>query len=106
MDYHALCIDGIIGRHKRHQGLRVIALYMDMQHLAAQPGNSGINKDQGEEFLSKLKKEISDKSEEADKKIKEEIHKQLKDLGLATKEDIASLRREITALKKVIEEKK
>ncbi len=65
-----------------------------------------ISKEQGEEFLAKLKKEISEKSDEADKKIKEEIHKQLKELGLATKEDVASLRREITALKKAIEEKK
>ncbi len=65
-----------------------------------------ITKDQGEEFLNKLKKEVTQKSEEADKKIKEEIHKQLKELGLATKEDIASVKREITALKKAIQEKK
>ncbi len=65
-----------------------------------------ITKEQGEEFLSKLKKEISEKSDEADKKIKEEIHHQLKEMGLATKEDLAALRREITALKKAIEEKK
>ncbi len=65
-----------------------------------------ITKDQGEEFLNKLKKEVTEKSEEADKKIKEEIHKQLKEMGIATKEDISSLKREITALKKIIEAKK
>lgn len=65
-----------------------------------------LSKEQGEEFLEKFRKELSEKSEEADKKIKEEVHKELKALGVATKEDIASLRREITALKKAIEEKK
>ena len=62
-----------------------------------------ISKEQGEEFIQKLKKEISEKSDEADKKIKEEIHRQLRELGVATKEDITALRREITALRKVIE---
>ncbi len=62
-----------------------------------------ISKEQGEEFLQNLKSQVETKSQNIDKTIKTEIHTQLKELGLATKEDIASLRREITALKHEIQ---
>ncbi len=64
-----------------------------------------VSKEEVEDFFEKLKKESVKKSKEIDKKIKGELHTELKSLGLATKEDIASLRREITALKKAIEER-
>jgi polyhydroxyalkanoate synthesis regulator phasin len=64
-----------------------------------------LSKEQGEEFLESMKKEVEEKTTKVDKSIHEEIHKQLKALGLATKEDIASLRREITALKHEIQNK-
>ena len=64
-----------------------------------------ISKEEGEKYLDNLKKEVEGKANEAEKKMQDEIHKQLKNLGLATKEDIASLRREITALKHEIQKK-
>lgn len=64
-----------------------------------------LSKEQGEKFLQDLKNRVESKSQNIDKIIKDEIHAQLKELGLATKEDIASLRREITALKRAIQEK-
>ncbi len=65
-----------------------------------------ISKEQGAEFLDNMKKEVEEKATGAEKSMHDEIHKQLKSLGLATKEDIASLRREITALKHEIQNKK
>ncbi len=65
-----------------------------------------ISKEQGEKFLQNLKSQIETKSQDIDKTIKEEIHAQLKELGVATKEDIASLHREITALKHEIQKDK
>ena len=65
-----------------------------------------ISKEQGEAFLQNLKNQVETKSQDIDKTIKTEIHAQLKELGLATKEDIASLRREITALKHEIQKNK
>ncbi len=65
-----------------------------------------ISKEQGAEFLDNMKKEVEEKATGAEKSMHDEIHKQLKVLGLATKEDIASLRREITALKHEIQNKK
>jgi len=65
-----------------------------------------ISKEQGTEFLDNMKKQVEEKATGVDKSIHEEIHKQLKALGLATKEDITSLRREITALKHEIQNKK
>jgi len=65
-----------------------------------------ISKEQGEAFLQNLKNQVEAKSQDIDKTIKTEIHAQLKELGLATKEDIASLRREITALKHEIQKNK
>jgi polyhydroxyalkanoate synthesis regulator phasin len=65
-----------------------------------------ISKEQGAEFLDNLKKEAQGRTKEIDKSLKTEIHKQLKEFGVATKEDIASLRREITALKHEIQNKK
>jgi len=65
-----------------------------------------ISKEQGEVFLQNLKNQVEAKSQDIDKTIKTEIHAQLKELGLATKEDIASLRREITALKHEIQKNK
>jgi len=64
-----------------------------------------ISKEQGEVFLQNLKNQVETKSQDIDKTIKAEIHTQLKELGLATKEDMASLRREITALKHEIQNK-
>ncbi len=64
-----------------------------------------ISKEQGAEFLDNMKKQVEEKATGAEKSMNEEIHKQLKGLGLATKEDIASLRREITVLKHAIEKK-
>ncbi len=64
-----------------------------------------VSEEEAETFLEKLKKESVQKTKEIDKKIKDEIHNELKSLGLATKEDIASLRREITTLKKLLQEK-
>jgi len=65
-----------------------------------------ISKEQGAEFLDNMKKEVEEKATGAEKSMHDEIHKQLKSLGLATKEDITSLRREITALKHEIQNKK
>jgi len=65
-----------------------------------------ISKEQGAEFLDNMKKQVEEKATGAEKSMHDEIHKQLKSLGLATKEDIASLRREITALKHEIQNKK
>jgi len=62
-----------------------------------------ISKEQGAEFLDTMKKQVEEKATEADKTIQAEVHKQLKSLGLATKEDLASLRHEITALKHEIQ---
>ena len=64
-----------------------------------------ISKEEGEKFLEKIKSQMETKSKDIDKTIKNEIHRQLKELGVATKEDIASLRREITALKHEIQNK-
>ena len=64
-----------------------------------------LSKEEGEKYLDNLKKEVEGKAGKAEKSIHDEIHKQLKNLGLATKEDIASLRREITVLKHAIEKK-
>ena len=64
-----------------------------------------VSKEEAETFFEKVKKESVQKTKEIDKKIKDEIHNELKSLGLATKEDITSLKREITALKKILEEK-
>jgi polyhydroxyalkanoate synthesis regulator phasin len=64
-----------------------------------------ISKEQGAQLLDNMKKEAQEKVTETDKTIREEIHKQLKSLGVATKEDIASLRHEITALKHEIQNK-
>ena len=62
-----------------------------------------ISKEEGESFLEGLKDKVQKKTKSAEKSIQDEIHRQLKELGLATKEDIASLRREITALKHQIQ---
>ncbi|WP_295417694.1 phasin family protein [Sulfurovum sp.] len=62
-----------------------------------------ISKEEGEQFLANIKKQVDEKATEADKSMRKEIHEQLKSLGLATKEDIASLRHEITALKHEIQ---
>jgi len=64
-----------------------------------------MSKEEGSKVLDDLKKEAQKRSKEIDKSLKTEIHKQLKEFGVATKEDIASLRREITALKHAIEKK-
>lgn len=64
-----------------------------------------ISKEEGSKVLDNLKKEAQERSKEIDKSLKTEIHKQLKEFGVATKEDIASLRHEITALKHAIEKK-
>lgn len=64
-----------------------------------------ISKEEGSKVLDDLKKEAQERSKEIDKSLKTEIHKQLKEFGVATKEDIASLRHEITALKHAIEKK-
>ncbi len=65
-----------------------------------------MSKEEGEKFLENIKSQVETKSKDIDKTIKNEIHAQLKELGLATKEDIASLRREITALKHEIQNDK
>lgn len=70
---------------------------------AIKQGN--LSKEEGENFLDKLKKEIEEKSSGAQKSIEAEIHAQLKNLGVATKEDIAALRHEITALRHTLEKK-
>ncbi|WP_456380504.1 phasin family protein [Hydrogenimonas sp.] len=62
-----------------------------------------ISKEEGSKMLEELKKEAQERAKRTDRAIRDEIHRQLKELGLATKEDIASLRREITALKHEIE---
>ena len=64
-----------------------------------------LSKEEGEKYLENLKKEVKGKAGEAEKSIHDEILKQLKEFGVATKEDISSLRREITALKHAIEKK-
>ena len=64
-----------------------------------------ISKEEGEKFLDNMKKQVEEKATGAEKNIQDEIHKQLKNLGLATKEDLASLRHEITALKHAIQNK-
>ncbi len=64
-----------------------------------------ISKEEGSKVLDDLKEETKKRSEKIDKSLKTEIHKQLKEFGVATKEDIASLRHEITALKHAIEKK-
>lgn len=64
-----------------------------------------ISKEEGNKVLDDLKREAQERSKEIDKSLKTEIHKQLKEFGVATKEDIASLRHEITALKHAIEKK-
>ncbi len=64
-----------------------------------------VSKEDAENFFEDLKKSSCEKTKEFDKKIKEEIHEELKSLGLATKEDITSLKKEITALKKVLQER-
>jgi len=62
-----------------------------------------ISKEQGAEFLDTMKKQVEGKATQVDKTIQAEVHKQLKSLGLATKEDLVSLRHEITALKHEIQ---
>lgn len=64
-----------------------------------------VSKEQGEEFLNSLKIKAKKQKVDVEQNIQEEIHKQLKKLGLATKEDIASLRHEITTLKRKSEKK-
>jgi polyhydroxyalkanoate synthesis regulator phasin len=64
-----------------------------------------ISKEEGEKFLDNMKQQVEEKATGAEKSMHDEIHKQLKALGLATKEDITSLRREITALKHEIQNK-
>lgn len=64
-----------------------------------------ISREEGAKFLDDLKQEVRGKKSEMGKSIQEEIHRQLKGLGLATREDLASLRREITALKHEIQNK-
>ena len=62
-----------------------------------------ISKEAGSKILEELKKEAQERAKQTDRAVRDEIHRQLKELGLSTKEDIASLRREITALKHEIE---
>lgn len=62
-----------------------------------------ISKEEGAKFLDNLKKEFDGKATSAEKSLHDVIHTELKNLGVATKEDIASLRREITALKHEIQ---
>lgn len=64
---------------------------------AIKQGN--ISKDEGTELLNNLKNKVEVKKASTGKMVQEEIHKQLKNLGIATKEDLAALRHEITALK-------
>ncbi len=64
-----------------------------------------VSKEEGEKALKSFKEKAEEKSQELEKRIKEEVHEQLKELGVATKEDLASIRREITALKHLLEQK-
>ena len=62
-----------------------------------------ISKEEGEKLLGGLKEQAQEKTKMAEKNIQNEIHRQLKEMGLATKEDIASLKHEITALKHLMQ---
>lgn len=64
-----------------------------------------ISKEEGARFLDNLKEEFEGKATGAEKSLHNVIHKELKNLGVATKEDISSLRREITALKHEIQKR-
>lgn len=64
-----------------------------------------LSKEEAKKAIDELKKEAKEKSETLQEQIKKEIHDELKELGVATKEDLASIRREITALKHMLEKK-
>jgi len=64
-----------------------------------------ISKEEAKKQLEEFKKEAQKSQKEFEKTIQKEVHKALKDLGLATKEDINALKREIKELKELIEKK-